>query len=139
DQSRGIARSARASAVNQIVRNKMGVFNPEQRPLAIRTLRWYLTQVDVTSGTVTRPVWDWLEVIAAVDPPYTPALQQYLGFKASGISGPQAAQNKYRWTMKVLGAAADLIAEVSGYIGELTVTKLGPDTWESNYFTVLGG
>jgi outer membrane protein OmpA-like peptidoglycan-associated protein len=41
--------------------------------------------------------------------------------------------------MKVLGAAADLIAEVSGYIGELTVEKLGPDTWSSDYFTILGG
>ncbi|WP_081838957.1 eCIS core domain-containing protein [Thermogemmatispora carboxidivorans] len=134
----GGERSATASVLNSFIRTLMGYYAPQQMPLVIRRLREFLVNPMLQSGEVTRPYWDWLQIIVSAEPSYTADIQRLLEISPHGPSDPNAPQHKYRWRFSVVGRDVDLGIGLGGFLGAFIIEKLAPDTWTARYFTLMG-
>ncbi|MBW4673495.1 MAG: OmpA family protein [Desmonostoc geniculatum HA4340-LM1] len=134
-----IVRDAYASRINSHVNSLMRPHAPEQMPLVRRRIQEHLLRETFESGAVTRPYWDWLQVVVSAHPTYTESIQNRLGMRADGISGEGAPQHRYRWMFSTVGLSGDAGIGLGGFLGVFVIEKLAPDQWRQKYFTVMGG
>jgi outer membrane protein OmpA-like peptidoglycan-associated protein len=134
-----VVRASIASGMNEYINNKlMGTYAPAQMPLVIRRIREFLVNPTLASGSVTRPYWDWLQVIVSSQPSYTKDIQKRLDMSPAGPTGPDAPQHRYRWMFSTVGLSPDLLVGIGGFLGVFVIEKLAPDQWTTKYFTVMG-
>jgi len=134
-----IVRDSYASRINSHINSLMRPHAPEQMPLVRRRMQQHLLQETFQSGSVTRPYWDWLQVIVSAHPRYTEGIQNRLGMSPDGISGEGTPQHRYRWMFSTIGLAGDVGVGLGGFLGVFVIEKLAPDQWRQQYFTVMGG
>jgi hypothetical protein len=138
----------RASGINRCVDLIFTRFAPQQEPLVRRRMQEILATAMYGAGRVTRPYWDWLQIVRAQNPDQTQDLERYLGLRQVGSEG----NHRYRWRYSIgttesregLGTQprgrgqagrtrGSTILGGSILLGTLTIEKLEPEPWTQSY------
>jgi outer membrane protein OmpA-like peptidoglycan-associated protein len=137
-----------ASGIDYCVNQIFPRFAPQQEPLVRRRMQEILATAMYGAGRVTRPYWDWLQIVRAQNPDQTQDLERYLGLRQVGSEG----NHRYRWRYSIgttesregLGTQprgrgqagrtrGSTILGGSILLGTLTIEKLEPERWTQFY------
>lgn len=137
-----------ASGIDYCVNQIFTRFAPQQEPLVRRRMQVILATAMYEAGRVTRPYWDWLQIVRAQNPDQTQDLERYLGLRQVGSEG----NHRYRWRYRIGTAESreglgtqprgrgqagrtrgSTILGGSILLGTLTIEKLEPEPWTQSY------
>ncbi|MDX2136647.1 MAG: OmpA family protein [Chloroflexota bacterium] len=132
----GIGRTARASQINNFIKDITSPFSTEQLPLVKRRARENLFASQHKQGTVTRSYLDWLQIVVMEQPDYTLDIQKNMDLRATGAT---STENKYKWNYTVAGYGGDAFIGAGVFAGVITIEKTEPDQWTRNFFMGFAG
>lgn len=132
----GIGRTGKAATLNSYIEDLMVQFANEQLPLVVRRMREILTSESTASGSVTRPYWDWIQIVVMEQPTYTEHIQQRLGMQPGG---DPLGQHRYRWMFSTVGVSGDVLVGGGVFGGVFIIEKLEPDRWTQQYAVGMAG
>ena len=146
-----IPRLALASGIDVCVNQIFTRFAPQQEPLVQRRMQEILATAMHQAGRVTRPYWDWLQIVRAQNPNATPNLERYLEMRQVGEEG----NHHYQWRYSIgdAGSREGLGTQSRGrgqtgrtrgstilggsiLLGTFTIEKLEPDQWTPQHYTM---
>lgn len=138
----GLPGRTAALNVNQAVNGWMEQLAPAQRPGAVARLQEYLGPHQLRVGSLTRPAWDWLQVMVVTQWDQTGDVRRHFGWQQLR-AGSAAAQYRYRYQFSVRGLAGDVGVGLGGFLGTFDIERLpGPGStpgWgPTEFWTMMG-